>query len=93
MLPVLIHQPCQAAGCRLRPAEAFFFAALAVLMFSLNIPLALTIFIAFVLAFLIQFSAFGGKQGQKIWSDLNRFSIFSMFSFIIFCVAPDCPPV
>lgn len=49
-------------------------AALAVLMFSLNIPLALTIFIAFVLAFLIQFSAFGGKQGQKIWSDLNRSS-------------------
>lgn len=41
-------------------------AALAVLMFSLNIPLALTIFIALVLAFLIQFSAFGGKQGQKI---------------------------
>ena len=49
-------------------------AALAVLMFSLNIPLALTIFIALVLAFLIQFSAFGGKQGQKIWSDLNRSS-------------------
>lgn len=48
--------------------------ALAVLMFSLNIPLALTIFIALVLAFLIQFSAFGGKQGQKIWSDLNRSS-------------------
>lgn len=49
-------------------------AALAVLMFSLNIPLALTIFIALVLAFLIQFSAFGGKQGQKIWNDLNRSS-------------------
>lgn len=49
-------------------------AALAMLMFSLNIPLALTIFIALVLAFLIQFSAFGGKQGQKIWSDLNRSS-------------------
>lgn len=49
-------------------------AALAVLMFSLNIPLALTIFIALVLAFLIQFSAFGGKQGQKIWGDLNRSS-------------------
>lgn len=49
-------------------------AALAVLMFSLNIPLALTIFIALVLAFLIQFSAFGGKQGQKMWSDLNRSS-------------------
>lgn len=49
-------------------------AALAVLMFSLNILLALTIFIALVLAFLIQFSAFGGKQGQKIWSDLNRSS-------------------
>ena len=27
-----------------------------------------------MLAFLIQFSAFGGKQGQKIWSDLNRSS-------------------
>ena len=47
-------------------------AAFAVLMFSLNIPLALTIFIALALAFLIQFSAFGGTRGQKIWSDLNR---------------------
>ena len=49
-------------------------AAFAVLMFSLNIPLALTIFIALALAFLIQFSAFGGTRGQKIWSDLNRSS-------------------
>ena len=49
-------------------------AALAVLMFSLNIPLALTIFAALLLAFLIQYSAFGGKQGQKIWTDLNRSS-------------------
>lgn len=48
--------------------------AFAVLMFSLNIPLALTIFGALLLAFVIQFSAFGGKQGQKIWSDLNRSS-------------------
>ena len=44
-------------------------AALAVLMFSINIVLALTIFVALTLAFIIQFSAFGGKQGQKIWSD------------------------
>lgn len=44
-------------------------AALAVLMFSLNIPLALTIFIALVLAFLIQFSAFGGKPGSE---DMER---------------------
>lgn len=49
-------------------------AALAVLMFSINIVLALTIFVALMLAFIIQFSAFGGKQGQKIWSDLNRSS-------------------
>ena len=49
-------------------------AAFAVLMFFLNIPLALTIFIALALAFLIQFSAFGGTRGQKIWSDLNRSS-------------------
>lgn len=49
-------------------------AALAVLMFSLNVPLSLTIFGALVIAFVIQFSAFGGKQGQKVWSDLNRSS-------------------
>lgn len=49
-------------------------AALATLMFSLNITLALTIFIALLLAFVIQFSAFGGKSGQKIWADLNRSS-------------------
>lgn len=49
-------------------------AALAVLMFSLNIPLSLTIFGTLAIAFLIQFSAFGGKQGQKVWSDLNRSS-------------------
>ena len=49
-------------------------AALAVLMFSLNVPLSLTIFGALLIAFVIQFSAFGGKQGQKVWSDLNRSS-------------------
>lgn len=49
-------------------------AALAVMMFSINIVLSLTIFAALTLAFMIQFSAFGGKRGQKIWSDLNRSS-------------------
>lgn len=48
--------------------------ALAALMFSINIVLALTIFISLSLAFIIQFSAFGGKQGQKIWSDLSKSS-------------------
>ncbi|WP_122643291.1 ABC transporter ATP-binding protein [Luxibacter massiliensis] len=49
-------------------------AALAALLFSINIPLTLTVFAALLLAFGIQFSAFGGKQGQKIWTDLNRSS-------------------
>lgn len=49
-------------------------AALAALLFSINIPLTLTVFAALLLAFVIQFSAFGGKQGQKIWTDLNRSS-------------------
>lgn len=49
-------------------------AALAVLLFSINIPLTLTIVLALAAAFLIQFSAFGGKKGQKIWTDLNRSS-------------------
>lgn len=48
--------------------------SLSVLLFSINIPLALTIVAALVLAFIIQFSAFGGKRGQKIWTDLNRSS-------------------
>ena len=48
--------------------------SLSVLLFSINVPLALTIIAALVLAFLIQFSAFGGKRGQKIWTDLNRSS-------------------
>lgn len=49
-------------------------AGLAVLLFSINIPLTLTIIIALAVAFIIQFSAFGGKRGQKIWADLNRSS-------------------
>lgn len=48
--------------------------SLSVLLFSINVPLALTIIAALVLAFIIQFSAFGGKRGQKIWTDLNRSS-------------------
>ena len=48
--------------------------SLLVLLFSINVPLALTIIAALVLAFIIQFSAFGGKRGQKIWTDLNRSS-------------------
>ena len=53
---------------------ALLLAALAVLMFSLNVLLALTVFAALLLAFVIQFSAFGGKSGQKIWTDLTRSS-------------------
>ena len=49
-------------------------AVLAVLLFSINTVLTLTILAALLLAFLIQFSAFGGKHGQKIWTDLNRSS-------------------
>lgn len=48
--------------------------SLSALLFSINVPLALTIAAALVLAFIIQFSAFGGKRGQKIWTDLNRSS-------------------
>lgn len=48
--------------------------SLSVLLFSINVPLALTIVAALLLAFIIQFSAFGGKRGQKIWTDLNRSS-------------------
>ena len=48
--------------------------SLSVLLFSINVPLALTIIAALMLAFIIQFSAFGGKRGQKIWTDLNRSS-------------------
>ena len=49
-------------------------ASLSALLFSINVPLALTIVAALALAFIIQFSAFGGKRGQKIWTDLNRSS-------------------
>lgn len=49
-------------------------AALAALMLSLNVPLALALFGILSLAFAIQFSAFGGKRGQRIWSDLNSSS-------------------
>lgn len=48
--------------------------SLSVLLFSINVPLALTIVAPLLLAFIIQFSAFGGKRGQKIWTDLNRSS-------------------
>ena len=49
-------------------------AVLVVFLFAINIPLTLTVVIALILAFVIQFSAFGGKRGQKIWADLNRSS-------------------
>ncbi len=52
----------------------FLLVSLSVLLFSINVPLALTIAVALALAFIIQFSAFGGKRGQKIWADLNRSS-------------------
>ena len=48
--------------------------SLSALLFSINVPLALTIVAPLLLAFIIQFSAFGGKRGQKIWTDLNRSS-------------------
>ena len=39
--------------------------SLSALLFSINVPLALTIVAALVLAFIIQFSAFGGSVGRK----------------------------
>ena len=48
--------------------------SLSVLLLSINVPLAVAIVAALTLAFIIQFSAFGGKRGQKIWTDLNRSS-------------------
>ena len=48
--------------------------SLSALLFSINVPLALTIVAPLLLAFIIQFSTFGGKRGQKIWTDLNRSS-------------------
>lgn len=48
--------------------------SLSVLLFSINVLLAAAIVAALALAFIIQFSAFGGKRGQKIWTDLNRSS-------------------
>ena len=51
---------------------ALLLISLAVLLFSINVPLTLTIFAALASAFIIQFSAFGGKRGQKIWTELNQ---------------------
>ena len=51
---------------------ALLLISLAVLLFSINVPLTLTIFAALAAAFIIQFSAFGGKRGQKIWTELNQ---------------------
>ena len=43
---------------------ALLLVSLAVMLFSINVPLTLTIFAALAVAFVIQFSAFGGKRGQ-----------------------------
>lgn len=51
---------------------ALLLISLAVLLFSINVLLTLTIFAALAAAFIIQFSAFGGKRGQKIWTELNQ---------------------
>ena len=51
---------------------ALLLISLAVLLFSINVPLTLTIFAALAAAFIIQFSAFGGKRGQKFWTELNQ---------------------
>ena len=51
---------------------ALLLVSLAVMLFSINVPLTLTIFAALAVAFVIQFSAFGGKRGQKIWTELNQ---------------------
>ena len=51
---------------------ALLLISLAVLLFSINVPLTLTIFAALAAAFIIQFTAFGGKRGQKIWTELNQ---------------------
>lgn len=47
-------------------------AALAALMFSTNAVLAVVAFAALAAGFAVQFSAFGGKSGQRIWADLHR---------------------
>ena len=57
------YQPCGAA---------LLLISLAVLLFSINVPSTLTIVAALAAAFIIQFSAFGGKRGQKIWTELNQ---------------------
>lgn len=44
---------------------ALLLISLAVLLFSINVPLTLTIFAALAAAFIIQFSAFGGKAWAK----------------------------
>lgn len=51
---------------------ALLLAALAALMFYLNVWLAITVFAALGIAFAIQFSAFGGSRGQKNWANLNK---------------------
>ena len=53
---------------------AILLLALGIFMFSINVILSLTLLFALLGAFAIQFSAFGGEKGQKIWSDLNRSS-------------------
>ena len=65
---IIVHDVSNLVGAGL------LLVVLAVLLFSINIPLTLTIIVALVIAFIIQFSAFGGKRGQKIWADLNRSS-------------------
>lgn len=47
---------------------------LAVFMFYLNVWLAVTVFGAIMIAFVIQFTAFGGENGKKIWTELNHSS-------------------
>ena len=48
--------------------------SLIILLFFINVPLTLTIIATLVCGFIIQFLTFGGKKGQKIWTDLNHSS-------------------
>lgn len=48
--------------------------SLALLLFSIHPVLALTVFGSLALAFVIQFSAFGGKKGQERWGKLHQSS-------------------
>ena len=66
MESIIAHDVPNIAGA------AVSLAALAVLLFSTNVVLAIVLFAALAAAFAIQFTAFGGKRGQRNWANINR---------------------